>query len=91
MTGSGSDHPPEAGAADLADAAQRVAGILAARHRGDPDGVAALMDTFPDERALAGGSLLLAQLLLQMYGQQTNQTVDQCVQELSTSLARATG
>ncbi len=88
MTGPGSDHPPEA--ADLADAAQRVAGILAARHRGDPDGVAALMDTFPDERALAGGSLLLAQLLLQLYGEQTNQTVDECVQELNTSLARAT-
>ena len=88
MTGPGSDYPPEV--AELADAAQRVAGILAARHRGDPDGVAALMDTFPDDRALAGGSLLLAQLLLQLYGEQTNQTVDECVQELNTSLARAT-
>jgi len=88
MTGPGSDYPPEV--AELADAAQRVAGILAARHRGDPDEVAALMDTFPDDRALAGGSLLLAQLLLQLYGEQTNQTVDECVQELNTSLARAT-
>lgn len=89
MTSRGPDHAAET--ADLADAAQRVAGILAARHRGDPDGVAALMGTFPNDRALAGGSLLLAQLLLRLYGEQTHQTVDQCVQELNTSLARATG
>lgn len=89
MTGARQDS--SADAADLADAAQRVAGILAARHRGDPDGVAALMGTFPNDRALAGGSLLLAQLLLQLYGEQTQQSVDECVRELNTSLARATG
>lgn len=77
---------------DLAEAAQRVAGILAARHRGDPDGVAALMGTFPNDRALAGGSLLLAQLLLGLYREHTGQSVEQCVQELNTTLARtATG
>lgn len=90
MTCTGSQQPDRA-AADLADAAQRVAGILAARHRGDPEGVAALMGTFPDDRALAGGSLLLAQLLLQLYGEQTQQTVDECVQELNANLARAAG
>ena len=89
MTGPEPEHPPRA--AELADAAQRVAGILAARHRGDPEGVAALMGTFPNDRALAGGSLLLAQLLLELYGEQTHQSVEQCVRELNTNLARATG
>lgn len=89
MTGPTQDSSAEA--ADLADAAQRVAGILAARHRGDPDGVAALMGTFPNDRALAGDCLLLAQLLLGLYGEQTRQTIEECVRDLNTSLARATG
>ena len=77
------------GAADLASAAQRTAGMLAARHRGDADGWAELYRSFPDSGALAGGSLMLADLLLGLYREQTGQTMDECVQELSLHIDRA--
>lgn len=51
----------------------------------DPDGVAELLGSFPNDRALAGGSMLLAQLLLGLYGEQTGQSVEQCVQELNST------
>lgn len=56
------DRQPEDGPdlAHLVGADQRVAGVIAARHRNDPEGVALLMSTFPNDRALAGGALLLA-------------------------------
>lgn len=79
-----------AGAADLASAAQRTAGMIAARHRGDQEGWAALYASFPDEGALAGGAVLLADLLMALYSQQTGQSVDECVRELSLQIDQAT-
>ncbi|MBE1603668.1 superoxide dismutase [Actinopolymorpha pittospori] len=85
------DRPPENGPdlAELVDAAQRVAGVLAARHRHDPEGVATLMGTFPNDRALAGGSLLLAEIALGLYRRETGQSMDDCVRELTTQLENA--
>ena len=67
----------------MVDAAQRAAGVLAARHRGDTAGVRTLMTTFPDEAALAGGALLLADLALGMLRARSGQSMDECVQHLS--------
>ncbi|SDS08007.1 hypothetical protein [Actinopolymorpha singaporensis] len=92
MTGTPGPRDRPAGNPDLAglvDAAQRAAGVLAARHRHDPEGVAALMNTFPNDRALAGGSLLLAEIALGLYRQQTGQSMDECVHELATQLENA--
>lgn len=71
---------------DVADSAQRVAGVLAARHRGDPEGVHALLETFVDDRALAGGSLLLADLALRLVCEQSGESIEQCVQRLTARL-----
>lgn len=68
------------------DAAQRAAGVIGARHRGDAVGVAALLDSFSSEQAKAGGFLLLAELSLQMYRDQAGQSMAACIQELCLHL-----
>lgn len=65
----------------VVDAAQRAAGVVAARHRGDREGAAALMASFEDVSSLAGGSLLVAELALGLY-QQASGHMDTCVREL---------
>lgn len=75
----------------MVGAAQRAAGILAARHRGDPEGVRHLLESFANERALAGGSLLLAELALSMLSAETDQTFEECVRRLNVDLERAVG
>lgn len=72
----------------LVDAAQRAAGVLAARRRGDAEGVSALMATFPDDAALAGGSLLLADLALGLLCEQSGRTMAESVQHLALRLER---
>lgn len=72
----------------LAEAAQRAAGVLAARHRGDAGGVAALMDGFGSDRALAGGFLLLAELTLGLYGREAGRSAESCLQELCLHLSQ---
>lgn len=47
------------------------------------------MAGFRDDRALAAGSLLLAELALGMYRDLTGQGWDECVQELTLSLDAA--
>lgn len=79
-------HVPRMG--DIVDAAQRAAGIVAARHRRDPDGVRGLLQSFPDDATLAGGCLLLADLVLRMYSANTGQNIDACVQQLTLDLDR---
>jgi hypothetical protein len=68
-------------------AAQRAAGVLAAKSRGDSAGVARLMGTFPSDPAMAGGFLLLAELTLGLYREQTRRSVEECVHELCLQLA----
>lgn len=74
---------------EVADAAQRVAGVLAARHRADATGVRTLLGTFPDDGALAGGSLLLADLALRLVCEQSGETMEQCVRRLTARLGAA--
>ncbi len=73
----------------MIDAAQRAAGVLLARHRGEREDAAALMATFADEGELASGALLLADLALGLYAQAAERDIDGCVQELSLQLEQA--
>jgi hypothetical protein len=75
--------------APVVEAAQKVAGVLAARSRGDHAGARSLMDSFDDPQQLAGGALLVAELSLGMLRQETGEPVEACVRELCLNLERA--
>ncbi|WJK36163.1 superoxide dismutase [Solwaraspora sp. WMMA2065] len=68
-------------------AAQRAAGFIAARQRGDHDGAAVLLAEFPDEAARTRGFCVLAELALALVRAQTGQSMDDLVQELSLQMA----
>ncbi|GLZ01588.1 superoxide dismutase [Actinoplanes sp. NBRC 103695] len=70
--------------------AQRAAGVIAAKHRGDLAGAEELLAAFPDEAARTRGFLLLAELALTIMGAQTSQSMDEVVRELSLHIAAAT-
>lgn len=72
-------------------AAQRVAGIVAARGRGDPDGARQLIGSFSDERELASGALLVAELGLGLLHKETGESLDQCVSTLCLHMESALG
>ncbi|MCZ2849851.1 hypothetical protein [Modestobacter sp. VKM Ac-2978] len=91
MTGPRPSGAPPAQLVQLGDAAQRVAGVLAARSRGDAEGAAALLQTFPDEGALAGGAMLLADLVLGVHASETGRSKAECVQDLAVQIEHATG
>lgn len=76
---------------EVADAAQRAAGLLAARHRGDAEGVRTLLGSFVDDRSLAGGALLLADLALRLVCEQSGESIEQCVRRLTARLGAAVG
>ena len=69
--------------------AQRAAGAIAAKHRGDLDGAQALLAAFPDSDARTRGFQLLAELALSILRAQTGQSMDDLVQELSLHIAAA--
>lgn len=75
--------------APVVAAAQRVAGIVAARGRGDADGARQLMGSFADERELAGGALLVAELTLGLLQKETGGSLDQCVSDLCLHMEAA--
>jgi hypothetical protein len=79
--------PPDAASA-FRDA-QRAAGVIAAKHRGDPDGAQALLSEFSDEQACTRGFQLLAELALSILRTQTGETMDELVQQLSLHIAAA--
>ncbi|MFF3865699.1 superoxide dismutase [Micromonospora sp. NPDC001898] len=70
-------------------AAQRAAGVIAAKHRGDLAGAQALLEAFPDEACRTRGFQLLAELALSILRTQTGETMDEIVQELSLHIANA--
>lgn len=72
--------------APVVAAAQRVAGIVAARGRGDAEGARELLCSFADERELAGGALLVAELSLNLLRRQTGESLDACVRDLCVCL-----
>jgi hypothetical protein len=67
-------------------AAQRVAGLVAARGRGDTDGARELLLSFDNEQELAGGALLVAELSLGMLRRETGESLDECVRDLCIHL-----
>ena len=73
----------------VVSAAQRVAGIVAARGRGDADGARALMRTFTDEAELAGGALLVAELSLGLLHRETGESLEDCVKDLCVEMESA--
>lgn len=73
----------------MVDAAQRAAGVLLARHRGEREDAAALMATFADQGELASGAMLVADLALGLYAQSSERDLAACVQELSLQLEEA--
>jgi Fe-Mn family superoxide dismutase len=72
-------------------AAQRVAGIVAARGRGDAGGARELMLSFEDEHELATGALLVAELSLGLLRRETGESLDQCVRDLCVEMETALG
>lgn len=73
----------------IVDSAQRSAGVLAARERGDREGAGELLGTFEDDRTLAEGTLLLAELAVRLCVQATGQSVQDCLQELCLDMELA--
>lgn len=72
-----------------AEAVQRAAGVIGARHRGDLAGAEALLAAFPSEQAKTLGFYLLADLTLGLLRAQTGQSMDDLIRELSLHLATA--
>ncbi len=77
--------------APVVEAAQRVAGVLAARGRGDRAGASALLASFADERELAGGALLVAELCLAQLGAERGEAVEESVRRLCVDMEAALG
>ena len=77
----------DAGAQSVFQAAQRAAGVIAAKHRGDLTGAQALLEAFPDEACRTRGFQLLAELALTILRAQTGETMEELVQELSLHIA----
>jgi len=75
--------------APVVSAAQRVAGIVAARGRGDAAGARELMRTFESESELAGGALLVAELSLGLLHRQTGEPLEDCVRDLCVEMETA--
>ncbi|MFI5934193.1 superoxide dismutase [Actinoplanes sp. NPDC051494] len=79
--------PPDPHALNAFQDAQRAAGAIAAKHRGDLDGAQALLASFPDEASRTRGFQLLAELALTILRAQTGESMDDLVQQLSLHIA----
>ena len=79
----------DAGAQSTFQAAQRAAGVIAAKHRGDLAGAQALLESFPDEAGRTRGFQFLAELSLTILRAQTGESMDELVQQLSLHIAAA--
>lgn len=66
----------------MVEAAQRVAGVLAARERGDTGDAADLLASFEDRDELAGGAMLLAQLSIGLRAQSADQSFEGSARDL---------
>ncbi|MEV7350870.1 MULTISPECIES: superoxide dismutase [Micromonospora] len=74
-----------------AELLQRAAGVIAAKHRGDPAGAEELLAAFPSEQARTLGFYLLADLALGLVRAQSDQSMDDLVRELSLLVATTAG
>ncbi|WP_232679226.1 hypothetical protein [Nocardioides sp. R-C-SC26] len=75
--------------APVVEAAQRVAGALAARGRGDHAGAREMLASFDEPTELAGGALLVAELTLALLSTSTGESLDECVRDLCVTLERS--
>ncbi|HEY1134247.1 MAG TPA: hypothetical protein VGE77_06690 [Nocardioides sp.] len=71
---------------ELLGSAQQVAGLVAARGRGDVDGARSLVRALVRDGDLAGGSLLVAELALGLLAQETGESLDGVVGRLNLEL-----
>lgn len=81
-----SDPRREEQLAPVVSAAQRIAGVVAARGRGDVRGARELLMSFEDLAEMAQGALLVAELSLGMLHRATGESLADCVQELCVDL-----
>ncbi|MCZ3387527.1 MAG: superoxide dismutase [Actinomycetia bacterium] len=70
----------------VVDSAQRAAGVLLARHRGDSEDARDLLLSFDNDRDLASGALLLAELTLGLYSQETGRDLETSVRDLNLNM-----
>lgn len=70
-----------------ADAAQRAAGVISARHRGDLEGASTLLGSL-DDRARAAGCLFLADLAVALLARAEGRDIGDVAADLSLELAR---
>jgi hypothetical protein len=80
---------PGASPGTLADAAQRAAGVIAARHRGDLAGAEDLLESFETESTKTTAFYLLAEVTLALLRARSGQTMEETVRELNLALAGA--
>jgi hypothetical protein len=71
------------------ESAQRAAGVVAARSRGDLTGAEALLNDFPSETAKSMGFFVLAELSLQTLATNTGQDLEEVARQLSLDIAVA--
>jgi hypothetical protein len=74
--------------ADTAEAAQRIAGLIAARSRGDLAGADTLLAGM-DNQARAAGAVFLAELAIALLAHAEHRPVDEVAAELSLHIASA--
>jgi hypothetical protein len=67
--------------------AQRAAGVVAARRRGDHVGAVALMDGFDDADQRAMGFYVVADLAVLLLSQASGRPVEECLQDMTLVLA----
>jgi hypothetical protein len=72
---------------EFSAAAQRAAGVVAARRRGDDAGAATLMAEFPDAEVKALGFYVVAELALTLLCKETGDSMDTTVQRLNLAIA----
>lgn len=90
MTSAGDTAPGADGrsAAESAmELAQRAAGVVAARRRGDHAGAAALMNDFTDADARALGFYVVADLAVTLLSRALDRPIEECLREMSLVLA----
>jgi Fe-Mn family superoxide dismutase len=78
------DLPPR-----FAEAVQQAAGAVAARHRGDLADAEALLRAIGDDAERAAAFFALAELALALLCDSTRQSWDDCMQDLTLSVAAA--
>jgi len=67
--------------------AQRAAGVVAARRRGDHTGAGTLIGEFDDAGDRALGFYVLADLAVLLLSQATGRSVEHCLHDLALALA----